>query len=82
MSAEWCYAFPAYTSHAEMDMKLAVMTGYVVYTVRHEGLAYDKPLMMEMLNARGEPDGQCAIVIDNIGTGCGEWVLLASGSSV
>nr|MDQ6120929.1 ethanolamine utilization microcompartment protein EutN [Klebsiella pneumoniae subsp. pneumoniae] len=38
-------------------MKLAVVTGYVVCTVRHEGLAHDKLLMVEMLNARGEPDG-------------------------
>lgn len=35
-------------------MKLAVVTGYVVCTVRHEGLAHDKLLMVEMLNARGE----------------------------
>ena len=62
-------------------MKLAVVTGYVVCTVRHEGLAHDKLLMVEMLNARGEPDGQCAVAIDNIGAGCGEWVLLVSGSS-
>lgn len=60
-------------------MKLAVVTGYVVCTVRHEGLAHDKLLMVEMLNARGEPDGQCAVAIDSIGAGCGEWVLLVSG---
>ena len=52
-------------------MKLAVVTGYVVCTVRHEGLAHDKLLMVEMLNARGEPDGQCAVAIDSIGAGCG-----------
>ncbi|HBS5610921.1 TPA: ethanolamine utilization microcompartment protein EutN [Klebsiella pneumoniae] len=62
-------------------MKLAVVTGYVVCTVRHEGLAHDKLLMVEMLNARGEPDGQCAVAIDSIGAGWGEWVLLVSGSS-
>lgn len=38
-------------------MKLAVVTGYVVCTVRHEGLAHDKLLMVEMLNARGSPTG-------------------------
>jgi microcompartment protein CcmK/EutM len=27
--------------------------------------------MVEMLNARGEPDGQCAVAIDSIGAGCG-----------
>ncbi len=60
-------------------MKLAVVTGYVVCTVRHEGLAHDKLLMVEMLDARGEPDRRC--VMDGIGAGCGEWVLLVSGSS-
>lgn len=27
------------------------------------------------------PDGQCAVAIDSIGAGTGEWVLLVSGSS-
>ncbi|KAF1368653.1 ethanolamine utilization protein EutN [Yokenella regensburgei] len=62
-------------------MKLAVVTGQIVCTVRHEGLAQDKLLMVEFLNARGEPDGQCAVATDNIGAGAGEWVLLVSGSS-
>ncbi|MEL2282402.1 ethanolamine utilization microcompartment protein EutN, partial [Klebsiella pneumoniae] len=53
--------------------------GYVGCTVRHEGLAHDKLLMVEMLNARGEPDGQWAVAVDSIGAGGGEWVLLASG---
>ncbi|WP_437889171.1 ethanolamine utilization microcompartment protein EutN [Phytobacter sp. V91] len=62
-------------------MKLAVVTGQVVCTVRHQGLAHDKLLMVEMVNAQGNPDSQCAIAIDNIGAGTGEWVLLVSGSS-
>ncbi len=33
-------------------MKLAVVTGYVVCTVRHEGLAHDKHLLTEMLGRR------------------------------
>ena len=41
----------------------------MVCTVRHEGLAHDKLLMVEMLTARGEPDGQCAVAIDSIGAG-------------
>ena len=59
-------------------MKLAVVTGYVVCTVRHEGLAHDKLLMVEMLNARGGPTGN---VRSPSTAGCGEWVLLVSGSS-
>jgi len=62
-------------------MKLAVVTGQVVCTVRHDGLAHDKLLMVETINARGEPDGICAVATDSIGAGTGEWVLLVSGSS-
>ena len=62
-------------------MKLAVVTGQVVCTVRHEGLAHDRLLMVEMIDAQGQPDGQCAVATDSIGAGNGEWVLLVSGSS-
>ena len=62
-------------------MKLAVVTGQIVCTVRHQGLAHDKLLMVEMIDASGNPDGQCAVAIDSIGAGNGEWVLLVSGSS-
>ncbi|EHU6921052.1 ethanolamine utilization microcompartment protein EutN [Salmonella enterica subsp. enterica serovar Infantis] len=57
-------------------MKLAVVTGQIVCTVRHQGLAHDKLLMVEMIDAQGNPDGQCAVAIDSIGG-----VLLVSGSS-
>lgn len=57
-------------------MKLAVVTGQIVCTVRHHGLAHDKLLMVEMIDPQGNPDGQCAVAIDNIGAGTGEWVLL------
>ncbi|SUG46538.1 ethanolamine utilization protein EutN [Salmonella enterica subsp. arizonae] len=48
-------------------MKLAVVTGQIVCTVRHQGLAHDKLLMVEMIDAKGNPDGQCAVAIDSIG---------------
>ena len=53
-------------------MKLAVVTGQIVCTVRHHGLAHDKLLMVEMIDPQGNPDGQCAVAIDNIGAGTGE----------
>ncbi|CQE05438.1 ethanolamine utilization protein EutN [Salmonella enterica subsp. enterica serovar Typhimurium str. DT104] len=53
-------------------MKLAVVTGQIVCTVRHQGLAHDKLLMVEMIDAQGNPDGQCAVAIDSIGAGTGE----------
>ena len=46
-------------------MKLAVVTGQIVCTVRHHGLAHDKLLMVEMIDPQGNPDGQCAVAIDN-----------------
>lgn len=53
-------------------MKLAVVTGQIVCTVRHHGLAHDKLLMVEMIDPQGNPDGQCAVAIDNIGAGTGK----------
>lgn len=38
-------------------MKLAVVTGQIVCTVRHHGLAHDKLLMVEMIDPQGNPDG-------------------------
>ena len=63
-------------------MKLAVVTGQIVCTVRHHGLAHDKLLMVEMIDPQGNPDGQCAVAIDNIGAGTGEWVLHFGGKTV
>lgn len=62
-------------------MRLAVVTGQIVCTVRHQGLAHDKLLIVEMIDANGNPDGQSAVAIDSIGAGTGEWVLLVGGSS-
>ncbi|MBP1521029.1 hypothetical protein IVU49_19210 [Salmonella enterica subsp. enterica serovar Worthington] len=38
-------------------MKLAVVTGQIVCTVRHQGLAHDKLLMVEMIDAGATPTG-------------------------
>lgn len=38
--------------------------------------------MVEMIDVQGNFDGQCVVVIDSIGVGIGEWVLLVSGSFV
>lgn len=62
-------------------MKLAVVTGQIVCTVRHQSMVHDKLLMVQMIDAQGKPDGQSAVAVDNIGAGTGEWVLLVGGSS-
>ncbi len=65
-------------------MKLAVVTGQIVCTVRHHGLAHDKLLMVEMINPQGNPDGQCAVAMiwrGNRGVGvAGEWQFRPPGA--
>ena len=53
-------------------MKLAssldkLFVPYAITDWRH-----DKLLMVEMIDPQGNPDGQCAVAIDNIGAGTGE----------
>lgn len=62
-------------------MKLAVVIGQIVCTVRNPGLASDKLLLVEMINRQGQPNGEVAVATDSIGAGNGEWVLIVSGSS-
>ncbi|KJM64102.1 ethanolamine utilization protein EutN [Pluralibacter gergoviae] len=62
-------------------MKLAVVIGQIVCTVRHPGLESDKLLLVEMIDREGRPNGEVAVATDSIGAGNGEWVLIVSGSS-
>lgn len=62
-------------------MKLAVVIGQIVCTVRHPGLELEKLLIVEMIGRDGQPNGECAVATDSIGAGNGEWVLVVSGSS-
>lgn len=57
-------------------MKLAVVIGQIVCTVRHPGLEHDKLLLVETINRQGEPSGECSVATDSIGAGNGEWVLV------
>lgn len=62
-------------------MKLAIVVGQVVATIRCRG--YDGyPLMLvEYLDADGNPTGTNEVAVDPIGADNGEWVIVASGSS-
>ena len=62
-------------------MKLAVVIGQIVCTVRHPGLESYKLLLVEMIDREGRPNGEVAVATDSIGAGNGEWVLIVSGSS-
>lgn len=43
-------------------MKLAIVTGQIVCTVRHQGLAHDKLLMVEMIDAQEIPTGNVLLL--------------------
>ena len=62
-------------------MKLAVVIGQVVSTVKCSGFEQDRLLIVEILDADGNPTGDTHVASDNIGAGNGEWVLVVRGSS-
>ncbi|AMO78721.1 MULTISPECIES: ethanolamine utilization microcompartment protein EutN [Pseudomonas] len=62
-------------------MKLAIVVGQVVCTVKHPGVGLDRLLLVEMLDRAGRPDGERHVASDSLGAGNGEWVMLAGGSA-
>jgi len=62
-------------------MQLAVVVGQVVATVKCAGLGRDRLLLVDFIDARGQPSGHRHVAADGIGAGNGEWVLVVSGSS-
>jgi ethanolamine utilization protein EutN len=62
-------------------MKLAVVIGQVVSTVKCGGFEQDRLLLVDFLDAEGKPEGNPEVAADGIGAGNGEWVLVVSGSS-
>ncbi|OWY40294.1 ethanolamine utilization protein EutN [Xenophilus sp. AP218F] len=62
-------------------MKLGIVVGQVVSTIKHSGLHKDRLLLVEMIEPDGSSRGEMHVAADSIGAGDGEWVLLVSGSS-
>lgn len=62
-------------------MKLAVVIGQVVSTVKCGGFEQDRLLLVDFVGADGKPEGKPEVAADGIGAGNGEWVLVVSGSS-
>jgi microcompartment protein CcmK/EutM len=62
-------------------MELGRVAGQVVATVRAKALPHNSLLLVELLNAAGEPDGRRDVALDTIGAGEGEWVILVRGSA-
>lgn len=62
-------------------MKLGIVIGQVVATVKSAGFEQDRLLLVEMIAPDGKQIGDIHVAIDNIGAGTGEWVLVVRGSS-
>ncbi|MDR2819808.1 MAG: ethanolamine utilization microcompartment protein EutN [Desulfovibrio sp.] len=62
-------------------MKLAVVIGQVVSTVKHSGFEQDRLLLIDLIGPDGAPLGETHVAADGIGAGNGEWVLVVQGSS-
>ena len=59
-------------------MKLARISGHVTATVKHPSLARQRLLLAQTCDADGVPDGPPQIVIDALGAGIGQRVLISS----
>lgn len=62
-------------------MKLGVIVGQVVSTVRQTGFEQERLLLVDILNNNGQPSEERIVATDSLGAGNGEWVLVASGSA-
>lgn len=62
-------------------MKLGVVVGQVVSTVKQPGFEQERLLLVDVLNNSGQPSEERIVVTDSLGAGNGEWVLVASGSA-
>jgi len=57
-------------------MILARVTGRLVSTIHHPGMDGRALLVLDKLDARGEPTGGYVIAVDAVGAGAGETVLM------
>ena len=59
-------------------MQLAIVRGHATTTVSHESFAGRKLLIVSHLDAQMQPTGDPMIVMDNLGAGKGQIVMLSS----
>lgn len=62
-------------------MKLAVVVGQVVSTVKLAGFEQERLLLVDIIDKNGLPEGERLVATDSVGAGDGEWVLVVSGSA-
>ncbi|GAA0721180.1 EutN/CcmL family microcompartment protein [Clostridium malenominatum] len=62
-------------------MYIAKVIGNVVTTQKNENLMGKKLLIVQPLDIKYLPQGECEVAVDSVGAGEGEIVLVVSGSS-
>ncbi|REJ73604.1 MAG: ethanolamine utilization protein EutN, partial [Planctomycetota bacterium] len=62
-------------------MQLARVIGHATATVKHPSLSGWKLLIVQMLGAQGDPDGDPQIAVDNLGSSAGDRVMVAADGS-
>ncbi len=62
-------------------MKLAIVLGQVVATVRSAGLEHERLVLIDFVGPTGERMNTPHVAVDRLGAGNGEWVLVVQGSS-
>ncbi|MFO0964910.1 MAG: EutN/CcmL family microcompartment protein [Gemmataceae bacterium] len=59
-------------------MQLGKVVGHAVSTVKHAGFSGWRLLVVQPLSVDRKPDGEPLLVIDNLGAGAGDRVLLCN----
>ncbi len=62
-------------------MKLAVVLGQVVSTIKHSGFSHDRLLIIDFIDENSNRLYNTHVALDAIGAGVGEIVLVVQGSS-
>jgi ethanolamine utilization protein EutN len=62
-------------------MRLASIVGYVTATTKHSSLEGQRLLLAQPQDAEGNPDGPPQVVIDALGTGLHQRVIISSDGS-
>ncbi len=62
-------------------MYVGKVIGVVIATTKDESLVGKKLLIVQPLDTKYNPIGNCEVAIDSVGAGTGEIVLVATGSS-
>lgn len=59
-------------------MQLGVVAGQAVSTIKHPSMTGWRLLLVQLLTADGQQDGEPILAIDNLGAGSADWVVLSN----